>query len=418
MKKSDLIDFLKRNRNFSLVWSSQILTSVTVNIVNFMMMTKIYERTGSSLAVSFLWIFYYIPAFFIGPFSGIFVDHWKKRNILMYTNIMQSMTVLLFLLVGEKFYTVYPFVFLYSLIDEFYSPAQASAIPHLVKKDDLPLANSLFFVTGQGALLVGFGLSGLLMRFLGENNLIFLASFLLLVGGISLYFLPKNEPQRKKIDNVTRFWTELKFGYSYIANKRIVLYPMILSVFFGVILSSIGVSIPAIANQLFKIQVKDAGTLIIFPLGIGALSAIFLITKLKQKYRKKTLMTLGLRIVFTDLILLSLVLPLFGKYILIPGILLSFILGFGGLLIFIPNQTLLQENIPSKLRGRVFGTLGFATTVITLPVLLFSATLIDTAGVRPFLFFFGMTVLFFLLFIKKAEESVIAEKNGDTNEDK
>jgi len=415
MKKTELLDFLKRNKNFSLVWSSQILSCVTVNIVNFMMMTKIYERTGSSLAVSFLWVFYYIPAFFLGPFSGIFVDHWKKRNVLMYTNFLQSMTVLLFLLIGDKFYTVYPFVFLYSLIDEFYGPAQASSIPHLVKRNDLPMANSLFFVTGQGALLVGFGLSGPLMRLLGENNLIFLASFLLLAGGLSGYFLPKDEPERKKIENITRFWTELKLGYSYIASKRIVLYPLILSVFFGVILSSIGVSLPAIANQLFKIQVKDAGPLIIVPLGLGALSAISLITKLKQKYRKKSLMTFGLKIVLSDFLLLSLVLPFLGKYILVPGILLAFILGFGGLLIFIPNQTLLQENIPSKLRGRVFGTLGFATTAITLPVLLFSATLIDTAGISPFLFFAGMIVLIFLLFIKKAEDAVIAEKNGVIN---
>lgn len=415
MKRTELIDFLKENKSFSLVWLSQILSLLSVNIVNFMMMTKIYEKTGSSLAVSFLWVFYYIPAFFLGPFSGIFVDHWKKRNVLLYTNLLQSLTILLFLLIGEKVYPVYPFVFLYSLIDEFYLPAQASSIPHLVKKKDLPLANSLFLVTGQGALLVGFSLSGLLMRLLGGNSLIFLSSFFLLIAGIAVYFLPKDEISGKKIENLTRFWNELKLGYSYITGKRIVLFPMILSVFFGVILSSVGVSLPAIANQLFKIEVKDAGPLIIVPLGLGALSAISLLTKLKQKYRKKSLMSLGLKIVLSVFLFLSLILPILGKFILPAGILMAFILGFGGLLTFIPNQTLLQENIPPKLRGRIFGTLGFATTVITLPVLLFSATIIDTAGIRPFLFISGAVILIFLLFFKKAEEIVVAEKNGVIN---
>ena len=415
MKRTELIDFLKENKSFSLVWLSQILSLLSVNIVNFMMMTKIYEKTGSSLAVSFLWVFYYIPAFFLGPFSGIFVDHWKKRNVLLYTNLLQSLTILLFLLIGEKVYPVYTFVFLYSLIDEFYLPAQASSIPHLVKKKDLPLANSLFLVTGQGALLVGFSLSGLLMRLLGGNSLIFLSSFFLLMAGVAVYFLPKDEISRKKIENLTRFWNELKLGYSYIAGKRIVLFPMILSVFFGVILSSVGVSLPAIANQLFKIEVKDAGPLIIVPLGLGALSAISLLTKLKQKYRKKSLMSLGLKIVLSVFLFLSLILPILGKFILPAGILMAFILGFGGLLTFIPNQTLLQENIPPKLRGRIFGTLGFATTVITLPVLLFSATIIDTAGIRPFLFISGAVILIFLLFFKKAEEIVVAEKNGVIN---
>lgn len=415
MKRTELIDFLKENKGFSLVWLSQILSLLSVNIVNFMMMTKIYEKTGSSLAVSFLWVFYYIPAFFLGPFSGIFVDHWKKRNVLLYTNLLQSLTILLFLLIGEKVYPVYTFVFLYSLIDEFYLPAQASSIPHLVKKKDLPLANSLFLVTGQGALLVGFSLSGLLMRLLGGNSLIFLSSFFLLMAGVAVYFLPKDEIARKKIENLTRFWNELKLGYSYIAGKRIVLFPMILSIFFGVILSSVGVSLPAIANQLFKIEVKDAGPLIIVPLGLGALSAISLFTKLKQKYRKKSLMSFGLKTILFVFLFLSLILPILGKFILPAGILMAFILGFGGLLTFIPNQTLLQENIPPKLRGRVFGTLGFATTVITLPVLLFSATIIDTAGIRPFLFFSGAVILIFLLFFKKAEEIIVTEKNGVTN---
>ncbi len=415
MKRTELIDFLRENKSFSLVWLSQILSLLSVNIVNFMMMTKIYEKTGSSLAVSFLWVFYYIPAFFLGPFSGIFVDHWKKRNVLLYTNLLQSLTILLFLLIGEKVYPVYPFVFLYSLIDEFYLPAQASSIPHLVKKKDLPLANSLFLVTGQGALLVGFSLSGLLMRLLGGNSLIFLSSFFLLMAGIAVYFLPKDEISGKKIENLTRFWNELKLGYSYIAGKRIVLFPMILSGFFGVILSSVGVSLPAIANQLFKIEVKDAGPLIIVPLGFGAISAISLLTKLKQKYRKKSLMSFGLKIVLSVFLFLSLILPILGKFILPAGILIAFILGFGGMLTFIPNQTLLQENIPPKLRGRVFGTLGFATTVITLPVLLFSATIIDTAGIRPFLFISGAVTLIFLLFFKKAEEIVVAEKNGVIN---
>jgi MFS family permease len=187
---------------------------------------------------------------------------------------------------------------------------------------------------------------------------------------------------------------------------------MVMVIFFGAILSSIVVSLPAIASGIFFIDVKDSGPLIIVPIGIGALFAISKISALSKKYRKKDLINLGLKIDLLVLLFLSLLLPFFGSLILPFGILMAFLLGFGGLLIFIPNQTLLQENIPSNIRARVFGTIGFFATVITLPVLLFSATLIDTAGIRPYLFITGAGLFTFLLFFKKAEKIIIDEING------
>jgi len=188
---------------------------------------------------------------------------------------------------------------------------------------------------------------------------------------------------------------------------------MVLAIFFGVTISSIGVSLPAIAKQIFFIDVKDAGPLIIVPLGIGALSALTFVTKLSKKHRKKTLINHGLKIILLVFVFMGLFLPLLGKFIIPAGVLLSFVLGAGGLLVFIPNQTLLQENIDPKLRGRVFGTLGFATTVITLPVILFSATIIDTAGIRPFLIIAALLILLFLLFFGVAEKAILAETNGN-----
>ncbi len=334
----------------------------------------------------------------------------------MYTNFLQALVILFFIIIGERVYPIFPFVFLYSLIDEFYVPAEASSIPLLVKKADLPVANSLIFATRQGALLIGFGLSGVLMRFLGQNNIVFLASVFLLIAAISVYFLPKDEPERKPINNVTKFWTELKLGYSFIVSKRIILFPLIMAVFFGAILASIGVSLPAIAKQIFLIDVKDAGPLVIFPLGIGALTAIWQMPKISRNKRKKDLILLGIKIELACLLFLALLLPFFGSFILPLGVIVAFCLGFGGLLVFIPNQTLLQENIPSKLRARIFGTIGFVTTVITFPFLLFSATFIDTVGIRPFLFATGLGLLAFLLFFKKAENMIVNEKNGVTSD--
>ncbi len=133
MKKKELFSFIKQNRHFDLVWASQILSQITLNMINFVMATRIYERTGSTLAVSFLWVFYYLPAFFLGPFSGLFVDWWSRRKTLLYTNLLQSLTIGLYLFLGDRIYPIYPIVFLYSLLNQFYCPAEAASIPWLVR---------------------------------------------------------------------------------------------------------------------------------------------------------------------------------------------------------------------------------------------------------------------------------------------
>lgn len=410
MKRKEIYSFLKRNKNFAHLWISQILQLVTINMVNFLMLKAIYEKTNSALAVSFLWVFYYLPAFFVGPFSGLVVDRFSKRRILIFTNILQSITMLLYLLIGKTTYPIFTFVFLYSLMDEFYAPAESATLPGLVKVEDLPVANSLFFATSQGALLIGFGLGGLLMRLLGQNNIIILSAVFLFLAAVSVRSLPKDKGKTKTINDFFSFWSELKLGYSYIAEKRIVLFPMILSVAFGILLTVFGVSIPVVASKLLNIRIEDAGPVLIIPLGLGALLGMTTFTRLSKKYRKKLFIKTGVLMSFVIFMIIALLLPFFGKFIIPITVVLMFFLGFAGLLVFIPNQTLLQENIPPNLRGRVFGTLNFVYTIITLPFLLFSATIIDAFGVRLFIFLAGFSVFLLMLFFKKAESSITTEQ--------
>lgn len=413
MKKNEIIRFLKSNKIFSLLWLSQILSVTTTNVVNFILATKIFEKTGSTLAVSLLWIFYFLPAIFCGPFSGYFVDIWNKRKILIFTNLSQSLIVLLFLLVKDHFYPIYSIIFLYSLADEFYVPAEASSIPWLVKKEDLPIANGLFMFTSQMAMILGFGAGGILMRIIGKTNPIFLCSLNLFMAGIACFFLPRDKSPVKKVRGFSRFWAEIKAGYTFIMNRRVILFPIILIMFFNMFTVFLGVSLPGFATRVLGIQVQDAGPLLIVPLGLGALTGTLLVAKYSSRFRKKALMKRGFLMAFLILLFFAVALPYLKGFKTPVSFLLMFILGVAGFFIFVPNQTLLQENIPAFLRGRTFGTIGFINTIVVLPFLLFSATIVDALGVSIFMFLASLVVLFALLFLDKAEALVIQERNGD-----
>jgi len=414
MKGREIKNFLERNKKFSLLWASQILSVTTTNVVSFTMATKIFTATGSTLAVSLLWIFYFLPAIFLGPFSGYFVDVWNKRKILIFTNVSQALIVLLFLLVKDySYHPIYSIIFLYSLADEFYVPAESSSIPRLVRKEDLPIANGLFMFTSQMAMIIGFGVGGILIRIFGKNFPVFLCSLSLFLAAAACSFLPRDKSMAKKVRGFSRFWAEIKAGYSFIVNRRVILFPIVLIMFFNMFTVFLGVSLPSFATRILGIAVEDSGPLLIVPLGMGALAGTLLVAKYAKSIRKKVLMKRGFLLAFLILLVLSLGLP-YLKILKAPiAFFLMFFLGIAGFFIFVPNQTLLQENVPVFLRGRTFGTMGFVNTIFALPFLLFSGTIVDAVGVDIFMFLASLIVLFALLFLDKAEELIIQEKNGN-----
>lgn len=414
MKTIEIKEFIRENKNFDLLWSSQILSQITTSMMTFVMATRIYEKTHSALAVSFLWVFYYLPCLLLGPFSGLLVDLWDLRNTVLYTNLFQGLVMLLFLFVKDQIYLIYPIVFLYSFLNQFYLPAEGSFLLSLVKKQELPLANGLFLLTTQGSLVFGVGLGGLLIRFFGKNNPVIITSSCLFMAALSVYFLPKIEKKRKiNVDDLANFWKGMKAGYLFIRDNRIVLFPILFMSFLQIFLITLIVAIPSFANNVLKIQVQDAGPLLFIPLALGAIAGIYLMSKKNKNLRKKDLMKKGMLGAFIVFMFFSLFLPFLGSLRVLLAMVLMFFLGTSGIYIFVPNQTLIQEHTPPQLRGRVLSAWAFFNTALTLPFLLFSATIVDSLGVGLFMFSAGIIILALRILAEKFEPLILGVNNGN-----
>ena len=413
MKRQEIKEFIKENKNFKLLWISQILSQITINMITFVMATRIYEKTGSTVAVSFLWFFLFLPGFFLGPFSGYFIDRWSLRKTLLVTNFIQGMTIFLFLFIGHKIYLIYPIVFLYSLLNQFYGPAEAAFLPWLVKKEGLKIANSLFVLTSQGALIFGLDVSGILMTLFGKNNPVWISAISLLTAAVAVYFLPKNEP--KKIfhkNSFSRFLKETKFGYSFIKNSKIILFPIVLMVFLQIFLTVIAITIPNLSRDILNMSMQHAGPILVVPAGLGALIGVYLMNRFGHENRKSILMKFGFGLALFVLSFIAVALPYLGiyRYWLIVPLMLLF--GISIIFITVPNQTLVQENTPPILRGRVYAAWGFFANVLVLPSILFSSTIVDIIGVRPFFILAALFLFTIVLFFDKMEGFILSKEES------
>ncbi len=401
---------LFKNYKFIALWVSQILSQLTVNILSFLILIKLFQETGSSIATSLVWIAYAVPAIIVGPIAAGVVDFVDKKTILMTTNLLQALTVLIYaiLLYKNLIFLPYAIVLVYSFLNQFYVPAEAAALPLFVSDNFLPQANSIFFITQQSSLIVGFGLAGVFNEILGFRTTVILVAFLLFAAFIAATFLPRRKPGNKLAEEfearVSGFFDEIVEGYRFIKNSHKILLPFSLLLGLQVIIAVIVTNLPRIATDVLLVPAAQSGFFVMLPAGLGAVIGTIIVSKvLSSKFKKGNLIFISMLIFAFVIGAATIVLPFIGIDALRIGIgsILFMIVGFSVVGVLVPSITYLQEQTPEKLLGRVFGNFWFLTTIVTVLPVLFSATITDLLGIRWLLLFLSLISLLAIIIVRR-----------------
>ncbi|OGM22579.1 hypothetical protein A2961_03890 [Candidatus Woesebacteria bacterium RIFCSPLOWO2_01_FULL_39_21] len=403
-----------KSRHFTYLWFSQIISQLIINTLSFLIITRIFELTNSTIAVSFVWVAYAMPAIVFGPIGAVTADIVDKRKIMILSLAFQSLVIFSFSFFYYKYlFLSYAVVFTYSLFNQFYMPSEAATLPHIVHKKRLPQANSLFFITVQSGLVSGFVLAGFLYNFVGFKVTTIAASVVLATAALSVSLLPTLKSHEKLPRDfekgVGKFFSDMLEGYSFIKNNTKILFPFLILIGLQVTLSIVVVSLPAIVSQVVKTEVSLAGLIVVVPGAVGALSSTFIVARLmERRVRKRKLIWYSLLILSICLLIISTIVPnvyfWLGRLI---AILCFFLAGGAYVVGIIPSLTFLQEVTPQDLMGRVFGNIWFVTTVATLLPVLFSATITEIFGIKLLLFILGIGGILVSLWFKKRQKYLI-----------
>jgi MFS family permease len=99
----------------------------------------------------------------IGPFAGVFIDRWSRRQILVRAALLRSVFVAItaaFVASGEHGVPLYVAVLLVLGVNRFFLSSLSAALPHVVAEDKLVTANSVSPTAGGIMAIIG-GLVGL-----------------------------------------------------------------------------------------------------------------------------------------------------------------------------------------------------------------------------------------------------------------
>lgn len=179
---------LIRNRDFTLLWLSHILSALAEALFFTGVVATVYQGTGSALQAVGVSVASTLPVTLLGPLAGVLVDRYPRQWVIAAGNLTRTALIgALLLWLGDgpaSVRTLYALTAGLATVTAFYAPARQALLPALVPKDTLVRANSLLMSTMLGTYAIGFGLGGLLILQLGFQVLVSIDAGLFLAAAL------------------------------------------------------------------------------------------------------------------------------------------------------------------------------------------------------------------------------------------
>lgn len=399
-------------RSFSTFILSVLFTQIAFNMMYAGFIFRVFSLTSSSFSVSMLILIILLPQVILSFIGGIVADLKNKKHILIVGNIMRALVILPLLGNADSVVMVYMVALIVSIFTQFYVPAEAPLIPHLVDRKNLLVANSVFGISLFGSTLIGYVLAGPIIQLFSHMGLFIVIGVLYALAAVFAAFIPNKSggvaihdysPQlvrRSLKEEIHNLYTLLR--YTRAAGNS-----FFLLAFSQVVILVLANVVPSYAETVLGVPVEQLSLLVFGPAALGmVVSAVFIGSLLRDK-DKNILMDVG--VFLSGLVLICFPgISLFVELSFIKSLnalpyleitaatlvpLLAFIAGFANSFIFVPSQTFIQELVPESSRSKIFGLLyGLIGAVSLIPVII-SGGVADVFGVRSVLLLLGCIIL-------------------------
>jgi MFS family permease len=378
-----------RKRDFSLLWLAQLISTAGSALTDLAAAIYVFRVTGSALAVGLTLMVTAIPSLIVGLLAGVYVDRHDRKRILIWTCLVQGVTVgLIAVVLGMDSVAVaglYVLLLLNAGVKQFFDPAHDSLIPELASDEELAAANSFLSIASFGSTAIGFAGAGLLAAFdlrvafvIDALSFVFCAALIALMGRYPMP-MPEDDASVEVVIENLKSGLGTLFGTPIL--RSLLLVGALLFFSFGlwnVLL--LPMSLRELNATEFQYGLQEGLT------SLGFVAGSFFMARFSSKLPEPIWMTVSLAV-------MSLCMLAYATATSIPvAIALVTISGFFNSPVSVSRAVLLQRNTPRDMRGRVFSAYYVMRDVIFLFGMA-AAGLADVINVRVLIAFSGVLTL-------------------------
>ncbi len=335
---------------FRRLFVARLISYVGDGIAVTALVLLVQETRGSGAAVGTLLLVWFLPKL-LGPLAGVIVDRADQRVVMVACDLGQAVVFGAIAWLGPSFGVLLPLVAVAGALETLFAPAGRSAVPALVRPEQLMRANAWMGTTLNLQVALGPVIGGVLAGTLGVRGAIAANAVSFVVSAIALVGLP---PLRAPAEAERRgFLAVGADGIRFVWRT-----PLLRSVAVALF---IGVAFAGLDNVALVFLVRDTlgGDAVAFGLvngayGVGMLAGSIGLSLRTTAVSAVTLFALGWVLSGVGTLLTGLA-PL-----LVVAALGQAVAGVGNAIDVIAIDTLIPRITPREMLGRVFGFIGTA----------------------------------------------------------
>lgn len=340
-------------RVFAIIWTGQFLSILTSSIVNFAIVLWLSLETGSAEVLAFATMAALLPQSVLGLFTGIFIDRWKRKRVMIMADSFIAFCTLilavLFYFDLAKISHIYVLLALRSVGSAFHMPAMQASVPLLAPKSELMRIAGINQVIQSVCNIAGPALAGLFITMMKMTNILLLDVAGAAFACLSLCFVFIPDPSHEERNSELHLWRKAKEAIMEVRNQYGLSWLFLLSILATFVIMPVSVLFPLMtlnhfAGNAFQVSLVEVSW------GGGALLAGALLGLKKYRWNEILLIN-GMYIALGLTFLFSGLLPVSG---FIWFAVLTALGGVCGSLYFATFTTVIQSRIDPGVMGRVF----------------------------------------------------------------
>lgn len=400
------------SRGFFFLWPAHLTSQAAQNAILFTLLVLVTDLTDGSTFTSLLVLSFVIPSVVFGVFSGVLVDLWSKRQLLIYTNLMRGLLAICFLLAREHFALLILISVFFATASQIFGTTSAVTVPSVVQRDQLIQANSMFSLSVTGSQLIGMiFLAPIMLPTAGAVWLFIVAAVMFGFSVLCAWLMP---PMHDHDESPDRSWPQARefrdAAGDYMKTLRTLLRDPVstLALVHYATGSSLvllfAVLVPRYMQAILEIA-PDKAVTIFAPVGVGAVIGLRALPWIANRVGKNRTVIIGMCGLALCVTLLGLIEPIslllkrsdvvnpFGEQragglsiLVLLTMAFAGPLGFTYALVNAPAQTVLHERAPAEMRGRVFAAQVVLANAVGILPLIVAGSVADIFGVSPVLF--------------------------------
>ncbi|MBD2453038.1 MFS transporter [Nostoc sp. FACHB-87] len=222
-------------RNFLIIWLGQLVSGIGSQMTGIALEIWAWETTGQATTLALVGFFGLLPSIIITPISGIIVDRYNRKLLMMFgdTVAVLATITLLFLYINNllQIWHLYVAAAFVGTFSQFQYLAYSASVSLMIPKQHYTRASSLEFLSHHSAIIIAPALAGYFYQVIGLFGiwLIDISTFIVAIS--TILFIPILQPSQTA-EKQEDFWQNLGYGVRYLTAHKSLLLLLVINLLF------------------------------------------------------------------------------------------------------------------------------------------------------------------------------------------